>query len=231
MVTEFHGKYSGYVAWSGGKDSTLVVREVTRIIPQIPVVWFDSGFEFPETREYIYSVASSENYNLHVIPSRIPGLDLLESSGVWTHRGDTTPALRDDLHSVLVTEPSREAHTQFGEGEMLGLRKAESKGRNALLVKHRGVWEKRYERVAVACPVWDWSDSAVERYYYETGFPKNPVYDVLTRLGVPGKDQRVGLVLDGNGLVWGGRGAVLRAGWPALWHEVRTVLPRLEEWR
>jgi 3'-phosphoadenosine 5'-phosphosulfate sulfotransferase (PAPS reductase)/FAD synthetase len=44
-----------YVSFSGGKDSTVLLHLVRSIIPRVPAVFFDTGLEFPETRNFVKS--------------------------------------------------------------------------------------------------------------------------------------------------------------------------------
>jgi len=45
-----------YVSFSGGKDSTVLLHMVRRIYPKVPAVFFDTGLEFPEIREFVSSI-------------------------------------------------------------------------------------------------------------------------------------------------------------------------------
>lgn len=42
-----------YVAFSGGRDSTVVAHIVRRIFPDVPLVFSDTGLEMPEIREFV----------------------------------------------------------------------------------------------------------------------------------------------------------------------------------
>ena len=52
------------VAFSGGKDSQVVVRLVTRHYPDIPVVFNNTGVEYPETVRFVHGLAQTWNLNL-----------------------------------------------------------------------------------------------------------------------------------------------------------------------
>ena len=54
-IIEWYGHYNGkvYVAFSGGKDSTVLLDIVRRIYPDVPAVFCDTGLEFPEIRDFI----------------------------------------------------------------------------------------------------------------------------------------------------------------------------------
>ena len=44
-----------YVAFSGGKDSTVLLDLVWKVNPRIPAVFVDTGLEYPEIREFVKS--------------------------------------------------------------------------------------------------------------------------------------------------------------------------------
>ena len=48
-IIEWYQHYNGkvYVAFSGGKDSTVLLDIVRRIYPDVPAVFSDTGLEFP----------------------------------------------------------------------------------------------------------------------------------------------------------------------------------------
>jgi 3'-phosphoadenosine 5'-phosphosulfate sulfotransferase (PAPS reductase)/FAD synthetase len=45
-----------YISFSGGKDSTVLVDIARRLYPSIPVVFCDTGLEFPEVREFVKTI-------------------------------------------------------------------------------------------------------------------------------------------------------------------------------
>ena len=57
-IMEWYEHYNGlvYVAFSGGKDSTVLLDLVRRIYPDVPAVFCDTGLEFPEIRQFAMSV-------------------------------------------------------------------------------------------------------------------------------------------------------------------------------
>lgn len=54
-IIEWYEHYNGnvYAAFSGGKDSTVLLDIVRRIYPDVPAVFVDTGLEFPEIREFV----------------------------------------------------------------------------------------------------------------------------------------------------------------------------------
>ncbi len=229
-VEEHLAAGDGYVSWSGGKDSTAVVHLAANIAPDIPVVFFDSGLEFPETYTYLEQLAERWQLNFHRIAATPDALTIMRRSGAWHDDPADVPDRADiDMHHALVTVPSRTAHQRFGLHNLWGLRAEESQGRQALLRPRDGVfWRENTHRVC--SPIWDWRETALHAYLVAHDVPLNPVYDKLTRLGATGPDLRVGLALDGNNLNHG-RVHWLRLGWPDLFDHLCDHLPRLRAYR
>lgn len=42
-----------YIAFSGGKDSTVLLNIARRLYPDIPAVYCDTGLEYPEIRQFV----------------------------------------------------------------------------------------------------------------------------------------------------------------------------------
>ncbi len=231
MLKEHIREHQGYVAWSGGLDSTVVVHLAVAEDPNVPVVWFDSGLEFPETREYIHDTADDWGVNLHIITPHTPVLEMLAGSGSFHHHASATTSSKGggNLHHLLLQEPSQRAHRLFGAGEATGVRAEESGGRRALLAPRQGLYT-RSDGAEVCCPVWGWQQQHIRGYLHTHGIPENPVYQRLRDLGAPPWAQRVGLLVDGNAAEYG-RYTWLRLGWPELWADLVEALPRLGEWR
>lgn len=226
-ISQHLDAHGGYLAWSGGRDSTAVLAAAYDVSPTVPVVWFDSGLEYPETRDYVYEIADRLSLNLHVLPAARSALDVLRESGAWDH--SVTLGDASGMHDDLIAAPSRRAHEMFGIGELSGLRAEESVGRRALLAPGNGCY-RRADGSVVLAPLWSWSSDDVRAMLHFAGVPENPVYAKLQRLGAPERAQRVGLVVDGNN-PHHGRYTYLRNGWPDLWADLIAVLPRLNEWR
>lgn len=239
----------GYVAFSGGKDSLVTLHLTRQVDPDVPVVFFDSGLEFPETYNYLADLAEKWRLNLDVVQPRHTTLEVLVATGAWDHHAARNPAA-PDLHQVLITEPAARAHQAHGPGELWGVRAEESRGRaaayaNALRAarcvcgpactslrqrraRHGGAI-LRVDGTTAYGPVWDWKTAEIWGHIARHRLPTNPVYEKLRRLGAPEHFLRVSHMVDGTRLEEG-RITWLRRGWPALFEELATVLPRLREY-
>lgn len=225
-------RYDGYLPFSGGKDSLVVLHLALQVDPNVPVAFFNSGTEFPQTLDYLDALSSAWGLNLHVYHARIPLLNYLDATGAWAYDRPivtTGFTLRDNL----IDEPASRAHHDHGAGELWGVRAAESHSRTMTYRNARAHGDapgqiRRTDGTVAYCPIWDWSTEQVWTYIRARHLPTNPVYDILRRLGAPEHHQRVGPMIDGDHLT-SGRATWLKRGWPAEFEHLATVLPRLRE--
>lgn len=252
-IGEHLEQHDGYLAFSGGKDSTVIAHLARQADPAVPVVWFDSGLEFPETRTFINDLATAWNLNLHVIHARPTALEILVASGAWDHDAPITATV--SLDQALIEAPAQLAHTTFGTGEIWGVRATESSGRRHRYAaslrlelaahchgccptsssptreqraRHGGIIRRADTTVAYG-PIWDWKTTQIWEYLQGRAVPVNPLYQRLQELGAPEHSQRVSHVIDGDHLQRG-RVTWLRRGWPQLYAELLEHLPRLAEY-
>lgn len=248
-VGEHLERRDGYVAFSGGKDSLAVLHLARQADPNVPVVFFDSGLEYPETYLFLAMLQQRWRLNLDVIRARPSALEILSGSGSWDHHARAGHV--DDLRDALINRPAAEAHARHGDGELWGVRGDESAGRAALYsralrtavardckgcctdgrarrARHGGVVERQDGTVAYG-PIWDWTTGEVWNHLCRFAIPVNPVYAKLRRLGAPEHALRLSLMVDGAHLETG-RMTWLRRGWPDVFEDLAAVLPRIREY-
>ena len=54
------------IAWSGGKDSTVLLHMALELKPDIDVVWVNTGVEFPECVHFVSELKDRWSINLHI---------------------------------------------------------------------------------------------------------------------------------------------------------------------
>lgn len=77
-ILEWYNHYDGmvYIAFSGGKDSTVLLHIARQIFADIPAVFADTGLEFPEVRKFAMSQES-----VTVVRPSIPFNKVIEKYG------------------------------------------------------------------------------------------------------------------------------------------------------
>lgn len=250
IETHLH-HHDGMLAFSGGKDSLVTLHLALQVEPNLPVVFFDSGLEFPETLDYLDQVSELLNIagGIRTYPARPGLLELLMETGSWDHTRPTTRG-RNDVRRTVIDEPARRAHADHGPGLLWGVRSAESGGR---LMLHRTALRNTVERGCSGCctnrtqqrlrhgglvarsdgttaysPVWNWTTDQIWDYLARHRLPLNPIYGRLRQLGAPEWSHRVTSIIDANQLT-AGRAVWLRRGWPDIYARLLPALPRLAE--
>lgn len=246
-IAEHLDTHDGFVSWSGGKDSTVVVDLARQVDPHIPVVFFDSGLQFPETIQYLEDLAESWRLNYQIIPADPDLLTVLVACGGFDHHAPDR-RLGVELAEIMITGPAAQAHSRYGRGSLWGVRAEESTGRSMLYrsqlakgtrtQRHmsraqvravEGGVVRRADGTVTYGPIWDWQRSRVFEYLAGRGIPPNPLYSKLSALGVPEHRIRVDSILDASKLA-NGHVAWLQLGWPDIFDRLAVALPRLREW-
>lgn len=246
-IAEHLDEHDGYVSWSGGKDSTVVVDLARQVDPHVPVVFFDSGLQFPETMQYLEETAAAWQLDYHVITADPDLLTVLVAGGGFDHHA-VDRRLRGQLADIMISGPAAEAHRRYGPGCLWGVRAEESHGRRMLYRRslaaesrvrqhssredvraQAGGVVRRVDGTTTYGPIWDWQRGHVFEYLAGRGIEPNPLYRKLADLGVPEAQIRVDSIIDASKLS-NGHIAWLQKGWPDLFDRLTRALPRLHEW-
>lgn len=246
-IAEHLDEHDGYVSWSGGKDSTVVVDLARQVDPHVPVVFFDSGLQFPETIQYLEETAAAWQLDYHVITADPGLLTVLIAGGGFDHHA-VDRRLRGQLADIMISGPAAEAHRRHGRGCLWGVRAEESHGRRMLYRRslaaeghvrqhssredvraQAGGVVRRADGTTTYGPIWDWQRGHVFEYLAGRGIEPNPLYRKLADLGVPEAQIRVDSIIDASKLS-NGHIAWLQKGWPDLFDRLTQALPRLREW-
>jgi len=118
-IKEWYTHWGGdvYVAFSGGRDSTVLLHIVRNLYPKVPAVFCDTGLEYPEIREFVKTIDNVtwlkpkltfvQTLNKHGFPvvskrvahmlhqlrtTKSEGLRTLRLTGLHPNSGKTHPA-------------------------------------------------------------------------------------------------------------------------------------------
>lgn len=158
-----------YVAFSGGKDSHVVLDIVRRQDPSVPAVYIDAACAFPGVTRLMEATPNVIRW-----PASEPFLATIRRLGLFSD------ALERETMRTTVHEPVAALQCAYDfDGMVYGLRGDENprtRGRHAAA---RGAIFT-YRSGVVGCqPIWDWSYLDIWTYIARETLPYCVVYDEL----------------------------------------------------
>lgn len=175
------------VSYSGGKDSLATLLIVMKAIEGIPILFADTGLEFPETYANVDDVAGK--YGLEVIRTG-------SGANFWEAFERLGPPAVDERWccKVCKLQPVKDLiREQWGEClSFIGQRKYESFAR----MKSPRVWRNRFVEFQLsAAPIQHWTALHVWLYLFRENAPHNVLYEQrIDRIGCfmcPSSDRAV----------------------------------------
>jgi len=166
-ATQFPGTL--VLSSSFGAQAAVMLSLATRVVPDLPVVFIDTGYLFPETYRFADELTEKLKLNLKV------------------HRSDSSPAWQEtrfgklwnqglegieQYNRINKREPMERALHDLGAGTWFsGLRRAQASTRalTAPIEFKRG----RYK----VHPLLDWTDRDVGRYLKDNKLPYHPLWE------------------------------------------------------
>ncbi|EHQ35667.1 phosphoadenosine phosphosulfate reductase domain-containing protein [Methanoplanus limicola] len=175
-VVEKNPNMPATVSYSGGKDSLATLLIVLKAIGKVPLIFSDTGLEFPETYKNITDV--SEKY----------GLEIINTSGAeeFINKFEIHGPPAVDVRwccAVCKLNPVKSIITEkWGEClSFIGQRKYESLAR----MKSPRIWRNFKVQVQLsAAPIQHWTAMHVFLYLFREGAPYNELYEErIDRIG------------------------------------------------
>ena len=157
------------VSSSFGAQSAVMLHLVTRQQPDIPVVFIDTGYLFPETYRFVDELTQRLNLNLRVYRPEVSGAWQEARYGKrWEQDLQGLEAYNQDNK----VEPMRRAIEELEVGTWFsGLRRSQSaERRDTPFVENSGDRFKVY-------PIADWTDRDVFVYLRQHDLPYHPLWE------------------------------------------------------
>ena len=153
---------------SFGAQSALLLHLATRVVPDIPVIFIDTGYLFPETYRFAEQLTDRLNLNLKVYRPRYSAAWLEATCGKLWEQGEE--GLEQYLQIAKV-EPMQRALDDLNVTAWLaGLRAEQTDHRASLRTVE--TQDGRYK----IHPVLDWSTKDLHEYFKAHDLPYHPLY-------------------------------------------------------
>lgn len=154
---------------SFGVQSAVMLHLVTSQIPEIPVIFIDTGYLFPETYRFAEELTERLNLNLKTYRSL---KSAAHQEAVFGKLWEQGLEGLDQYNKMNKVEPMNRAMKEFGATAWLsGLRRNQSSSR-----ENRQIAEKQNKTWKVY-PILDWTDRDIYNYLTENGLPYHPLWD------------------------------------------------------
>lgn len=154
---------------SFGIQSAVMLHLVTTQIPDIPVIFIDTGYLFPATYTFAQELTERLQLNLKTYTPRQTAAQQEALYGkLWEQDIDSL----EHYNRINKVEPMNRAITELrAEAWLSGLRRSQSSTR-----KERGFVE-RQNKILKIYPILDWSDRDIYVYLTENNLPYHPLWD------------------------------------------------------
>lgn len=159
--------YKHIMSSSFGIQSVVLLDLIIKQKPNIPVIFIDTGYLFPETYNFVDLLTKKYNLNLYVFRSKIsPAWQEARYGKLWEH-GIKGIDFYNNLNKV---EPMNFALNKLSvKTWFAGLRKDQSKSRNSL--SYISIQKKVFK----VLPILDWSYDKVLQYLKKNNLDIHPL--------------------------------------------------------
>jgi phosphoadenosine phosphosulfate reductase len=166
-VAEFPGAL--VLSSSFGAQAAVMLSLATRVVPDLPVVFIDTGYLFPETYRFADELTDRLKLNLKVYrPLESPAWLEARHGRLW----EQGLAGLETYNRIAKVEPMQRALRELGARAWLaGLRHQQSSTRENLSVV------ARQDGRAKILPIIDWTDRDVHQYLQAQGLPYHPLWE------------------------------------------------------
>jgi len=156
---------------SFGTQAAVMLHLVTRVVPDIPVVFIDTGFHFPETYQFAEELTRRLNLNLKVYQSPISPARMVAMKGRLWEQGRQGLIEYDRIRKV---EPMDRALQDLHPAVWFaGLRRQQTDFRKGL----EKVILDPSRRLYKVHPILDWTTRDVHNYLKEHNLPYHPLHE------------------------------------------------------
>jgi phosphoadenosine phosphosulfate reductase len=154
---------------SFGIQSAVMLHLVTRIVPEVPVIFIDTGYLFPETYRFANELTKKLNLNLKTyVPAQTAAQQEALYGKQWEQGLD---GLKRYNHLNKVEPMDRAVRELKATAWLAGLRRSQASTREKLsVVQHQN-------KITKVHPIIDWDNRTIHRYLTEHGLNYHPLWE------------------------------------------------------
>jgi phosphoadenosine phosphosulfate reductase len=156
---------------SFGAESALLIHMATRVLPDIKIIFVNTGYLFPETHAFMEQLRLRLNLNVWTYRTRNDPISWLRTAG------EENPAWRKDIDACCAAnknEPMERAMKELAPRAWLrGVRGDQNQLRRRM---HPVEWSARYGCYAVS-PLLTWTSREIYHYMRKHDLPYHPLYE------------------------------------------------------
>lgn len=154
---------------SFGVQSAVMLHLVTSVLPEIPVVFIDTGYLFPETYRFAKELTLRLKLNLKKFRAEMSAAEQEALFGRLWESGPDALARYNFMNKI---EPMDRAVRELGAtGWLAGLRREQASTRTDVSVV------QVQNRVTKVHPIIDWSSRDVYQYLTKNDLPYHPLWE------------------------------------------------------
>ena len=148
-------------------QSLPLLHLIATTVPELPVLFLDTGFHFPETLRFRDRVVGELGLNLHILKTRM-GHDRFREKHGQLHRRD--PDLCCHLNKVKPLQRALAERSAW----VAGIRRDQTAQRQDTPILSAPGDVDRYD-VYKICPIASWTEGQVTRYRMQHDLPEHPL--------------------------------------------------------
>mgnify|MGYP001438711456 CR=1 FL=1 len=153
---------------SFGIQSAVLLHLVTQQIPNIPIIFIDTGYLFPETYSLAEDLTKRLKLNLLIYSANLKPKEQEDQYGKLWEQGEEG---LDQYNKINKIEPMNRAITELKASAWLsGLRRQQSQSRKNLSAV------QRQNKVTKIYPIIDWDEATIYKYITENNLPYHPLW-------------------------------------------------------
>lgn len=154
---------------SFGVQSAVLLHLVSQQIPQIPIVFIDTGYLFPETYQFAQTLVDRLDLNILTYRSILsPEEQEARYGKLWEQSIEGL----DKYNAMNKVEPMNRAITELNARAWIsGIRRQQSQSR-----QNRAAAEQQ-NKITKIYPIIDWDDATIYRYLTDNNLPYHPLWE------------------------------------------------------